>query len=329
MEQEVRLVEWVGREERPFRLLDLHDTSYAHIISFPFSHIYPYLVEGIASFIVEEVRDITQYCGSPVNEIVFLMTAGDLQHGCHSGQIKRGDKVFFNAGSLLWDYPNVYDADALKNMIAHRFTPCFDEQGIKLGYRLKPYAKIIKSSRSPKNQQLFSESESETCDESTMDDGESTDTLFAKLLIADTKRKSLSEMDFVYEDAPDGICSTIQHYKEHYQLSIGLYVQEFAIDEVAISLIVKYANHNQHVYDLGLSWGGVNGLTVKGIQPGRFTATDGLWNQRYGGMPWQTKLQPGVTPNRENLSSAFPAAWVLMSRQRQDMNTWLNTSSSD
>lgn len=229
-------------------------------------------IEGIASFIVEEVRDISQYCSSSVNEILFIHSAGDLQAGCHSGQIRRGDKVFFNAGSLLWDYPNVYCADTIKNIFWHRFQPCFDEQGIKLGYRLKPYAKVVKSPTSRRNiksHQPYSESESEACDESTLDDGESTDTLFARLLIADTKKKSMSEMEFVYEEAPDGICSTIQQYKEHYQLSIGLYVQEFAIDEVAISLIVKYANSNLHVYDLGLSWGGVNGLTVKGIQPGR------------------------------------------------------------
>jgi len=95
-------------------------------------------------------------------------------------------------------------------------------------------------------------------------------------LIADTKKKSLSEVDFVYEEPPDGTCcSSIQQYKDYYQLSLGVYVQEFAIDEVAISLIVKYVNSNSHVYNLGLSWGGINGLTVKGIQPGRFTATDG------------------------------------------------------
>ena len=107
-------------------------------------------------------------------------------------------------------------------------------------------------------------------------------------------------MDFAYEEPLDGVvCSTIQQYKEYYHLSIGLYVQEFAIDEVAISLIVKYVNRNLHVYDLGLSWGGINGLTVKGIQPGRFTATDGLWNQRYGGMPWRQELKPSSVVSRE------------------------------
>ena len=127
-----------------------------------------------------------------------------------------------------------------------------------------------------------------------MGDGDSLDTeLFTRLIMDDSKRKALADPgDFAYEEVLGNICSTIQEYKEHYQLSIGLYVQEFAIDEVAISLIAKYVNSNSHVYDLGLSWGGINGLTVKGIQPGRFTATDGLWNQRYGGMPWIKHRNP-------------------------------------
>ena len=171
----------------------------------------------------------------------------------------------------------MYDLDVVKNILWHRFHPFFDEQSIKEGYRLKPYAKTIQSSPScPKNNRRHFDSESETCDESTIDDGDSnTSDLFAGLLIADRKKKSLSGTDFVFEESPDGVCSTIQQYKDYYQLSIGLYVQEFAIDEVAISLIVKYVNSNLHVYDLGLSWGGINGLTVKGIQPGRFTSTDG------------------------------------------------------
>jgi len=245
-------------------------------------------VEGVASFIVDEIRDISQYCRSPVNEIVFIHSAGDLQHGCHTGQIKRRDRVFFNAGSLLWDYPNLYAIDSLKSILCHRLHPCFDEHNIKESYRLKAYARITR--HSPQQ----SESEAETCDESTVGDGDSLDTeLFTRLIVSDKKRKALADPgQFNYEDTPDGICSTIQEYKEHFQLSIGLYVQEFAVDEVAISLIVKYVNSNPHVYDLGLSWGGINGLTVKGIQPGRFTATDGLWNQRYGGMPWIKDRNP-------------------------------------
>ncbi|CAB9517561.1 expressed unknown protein [Seminavis robusta] len=86
--------------------------------------------------------------------------------------------------------------------------------------------------------------------------------------------------------------STIEMYKERYGLSIGLYSQEFAIDDAAANLIVELANNNPHVYDLGLSWGGINGLTIKGIQPGRFTSTDGFWNQRYVGARWDVNLYP-------------------------------------
>ena len=230
-----------------------------------------------------------------MNEIIFFHSAGDLQLSCYKGLVKRGDRVFFNAGSLLWDYPNLYDAVEVKNILIHRLNPCFDGELIKEGYRLKPYAKVTKPNRT--NPKIYSDVESETCDESTVcDEDSNTSDLFTKLLRADRYRKSAAENeDFAYEDVPDGICSTIQDYKEHYELSIGLYVQEFAIDEAAISLIVKYVNGNPHVYDLGLSWGGVNGLTVKGIQPGRFTATDGLWNQRYGGMPWRKDLKPSQT----------------------------------
>jgi hypothetical protein len=232
-----------------------------------------------------------------VNEIIFFHSAGDMQLGCNKGSVKRGDRVFFNAGSLLWDYPNLYDAVEVKNILLHRLHPCFDGELIKEGYRLKPYAKVRK--RAPTSPKSYTDAES-TCDESTVGDGDedsTTSDLFTKLLIAERYRRSAAEVeDFIFEEAPDGgTCSTIQDYKEHYQLSIGLYVQEFAIDEAAISLIAKYVNSNPHVFDLGLSWGGVNGLTVKGIQPGRFTATDGLWNQRYGGMPWNRELEPSHT----------------------------------
>jgi hypothetical protein len=91
----------------------------------------------------------------------------------------------------------------------------------------------------------------------------------------------------------EGSSSTIQQYKEHFDLSIGLYVQEFAVDEKSIDLLVKYANMYGDVINLGFSWGGVNGVTVRGIQPGRFTSTDGLWNQRYCGERWNKELYPG------------------------------------
>lgn len=98
--------------------------------------------------------------------------------------------------------------------------------------------------------------------------------------------------------------STIEHYKQYYELSIGLYVQEFAIDEAAVNLLVDYCNKNQHVYDLGLNWGGVNGITIRGIQPDRFTSTDGYWNQRHIGRDWD----PGLAPPSISSSSSYQAS---------------------
>lgn len=86
--------------------------------------------------------------------------------------------------------------------------------------------------------------------------------------------------------------STIEAYKKRFNLSIGMYVQEFAIDEAAVEVLVRLVNGSPHVYDLGLSWGGVNGVTVRGIKPGRFTSTDGFWNQRYIGAAWDSSRTP-------------------------------------
>lgn len=88
--------------------------------------------------------------------------------------------------------------------------------------------------------------------------------------------------------------STIEDYKQRYHLSIGLYVQEFAIDEAAANILVRLVNDNPQIYDLGLSWGGVNGITLRGIRPGRFTDTSGFWNQRHLGALWDSSRRPPV-----------------------------------
>lgn len=185
-------------------------------------------VEGIASFIVDEVRDISQYTSKPVRELFFFHSAGDVQQACHDGRLKPGDAVLFNAGSLLFD-SNSTNGNALNCLTWNRYwTTSFDADEVKRRYFILPFGQFQQGSQT----------------------------------------------------------STLKNYKEKFGLSIGLYCQEFAIDEAAISLLVKYANENSDVYDLGLSWGGVNGITVRGIQPGRFTLTDGFWNQRYGGESW-------------------------------------------
>ena len=88
--------------------------------------------------------------------------------------------------------------------------------------------------------------------------------------------------------------STIEDYKKRYHLSIGMYLQEFAIDEAAVNLLVQLVNDHPEIYDLGLAWGGVNGVTLQGIQPGRFTDTSGFWNQRHMGAHWDSTRGPPV-----------------------------------
>ncbi|KAL3930394.1 MAG: hypothetical protein SGBAC_011786 [Bacillariaceae sp.] len=94
------------------------------------------------------------------------------------------------------------------------------------------------------------------------------------------------------DDADMTYFSTIQMYKERFNLRIGLYVQEFAVDEAAIAVLSQYFNDHPDIFDLGFAWGGINGITIRGIKPGRFTATDGLWNQRYIGELWNDNQFP-------------------------------------
>ena len=99
---------------------------------------------------------------------------------------------------------------------------------------------------------------------------------------------------------------TIQQYKELYNLSIGLYCQEFAVDEAAIHLIARHVNENPSLFNLGLAWGGVNGITIHGISPGRFTSTDGFWNQRYLGFEWDYSVKPVANGTSPCASSLVP-----------------------
>jgi len=197
-------------------------------------------------------------------EVIFFHSAGDLQRACHEGKIRRGDKVFFNGGSLLWEGdPGV----AAKAQLACDMR--FDPDHIKRSYRILPFGRTRK-----------------------MFDADRTRTSFSPGDLSDTPSSQWMEG------------STIELYKERYELSIGMYVQEFAIDEKAAQLLIELVNENPHVYDLGLSWGGVNGITIRGIQPSRFTNTDGLWNQRYIGDLWKSNLFPlpntGRTPDETN-----------------------------
>jgi len=226
-------------------------------------------VAGLGSFMIPEIRNITQYCREPLNEYLFFHSAGDLQKACRDGMLRQGDRIFFNAGSLFWNW-KIDDSgdiasggnsvvDKLWNIAdttASFFKP-FDVEKAKDEYRFQSYARIAARSTNVEN-------------------------------------KSTIEQQQMLKFG-NGKGSTIEDYKNHFDLSIGLYVQEFAIDERAIDMIATYVNHNPHVYNLGLGWGGINGVTICGIKPGRFLNTDGFWNQRYCGERWHAEEFPATS----------------------------------
>lgn len=105
--------------------------------------------------------------------------------------------------------------------------------------------------------------------------------------------------------------SCLQDYKERFNFQIGVYCQEFAIDEAAVQILVKLVNQNPTLYDLGFSWGGINGITIKGIAPGRFTRTDGYWNQRHIGQYWDYDLHPPPSVPMNSSSSSDSVSNLL------------------
>ena len=60
------------------------------------------LVDGIGSFDVDELRSIAKGCSYRLTPILFFHSVGDLQRSCHANEVKQGDTVYFNAGSLMW-----------------------------------------------------------------------------------------------------------------------------------------------------------------------------------------------------------------------------------
>jgi len=246
-------------------------------------------VEGVGSFCTQEIRDISQLCSAPVKDIGFFHTAGDLQKACHDGSIKHGDSVFFNGGSLFWNLPDLRDIRYLANMVTTAMCSSFDVRKTKRDYKFESYARVAR--RHVSDGELVGIPESGSSTEQSDESRGSASNVDKEFLIP---RKRTNEKVLQFRE---GYGSTIEQYKDHFELSIGLYVQEFAIDERSIDLLVKFVNENPRVFNLGLGWGGINGVTVRGIQPGRFTHTDGLWNQRYTGHRWDTDTFP---PGNDN-----------------------------
>ena len=68
------------------------------------------IIEGIGSFDVDELRVIGKGCSYPLTPILFFHSVGDLQRACHANEVKKGDTVYFNGGSLMWKRSGIMEA---------------------------------------------------------------------------------------------------------------------------------------------------------------------------------------------------------------------------
>lgn len=214
-------------------------------------------VEGVGSFSIGDVRGIGQFCHRPILEILFFHSAGDLQHAYHSGQLVEGDSVLLNGGSLIWEAPTWTN---LRKVVDGMVDPTRVTQG----YELLPFCDPMSTSTSTSSCAVLTGSDQDSyCDGSDSSDS---------------------------SDSRSRFNNTLAAYQKRLNLKIGLYVQEFGIDEAALGVLVNFANEHPDVLAHGMIWGGLNGVTVKGIRPGRFTSTDGFHTQRYAGRSWNYSL---------------------------------------
>lgn len=87
----------------------------------------------------------------------------------------------------------------------------------------------------------------------------------------------------------------IEHFSDAFEntaMLFCLFIIEFSISAEALDALTLFINKHGEIYDQGLAFGGVNGLSLKNI------SGDGYWNQRYMGRPWDFNARPSneMTP---------------------------------
>lgn len=80
--------------------------------------------------------------------------------------------------------------------------------------------------------------------------------------------------------------ASLADYQRHFNLNIGLYVQEFSIGSEQLDKLARLVNKYPDLYRCGLAWGGLNGVTIKEVKG------DGYWSQRYVGRNWTFTAAP-------------------------------------
>jgi len=210
------------------------------------------VVEGIGSFDVDELRVIGKGCSCPLTPILFFHSVGDLQRACHANEVKKGDTVYFNGGSLMWKRPTIMESaergccgvietDIDDHVDKQTDLPHAKSPRATGNYSFQPYA-------------------------------------FPRSALSDWERVMCK--------------STIEDYQRHFNLKIGVYVQEFSINPEALDALACFVNKYSDIYDLGLAFGGINGTAVSNVNG------DGYWNQRYMGRSYDFEARPSkaMTP---------------------------------
>eukprot|EP00567_Pseudictyota_dubia_P001408 CAMPEP_0197465510 /NCGR_PEP_ID=MMETSP1175-20131217/64577_1 /TAXON_ID=1003142 /ORGANISM="Triceratium dubium, Strain CCMP147" /LENGTH=1372 /DNA_ID=CAMNT_0043001527 /DNA_START=615 /DNA_END=4733 /DNA_ORIENTATION=+ len=210
-------------------------------------------VDGLGSFNIDELRNIGSFCSTPVTQCIFFHSAGDMQRACHAREVTHGDTVYFNAGSLLWKRPTFYEASGMGCCAADPTTINMSACG-------------------------FNKTNDITCEEEN-DGLRFNGYVFQPYAYP---REKIKDSDGLLPDCK----ATLQDYKKHLDLKIGLYVQEFSIGHPELDALVKLVNQYPEIFNLGLAWGGINGSTVRGVEG------DGFWNQRYIGRNWDFEAEP-------------------------------------
>ena len=215
------------------------------------------IIEGIGSFDVDELRLIGKGCSYPLTPLLFFHSVGDLQRACHANEVKNGDTVYFNGGSLMWKRSSIMEAAERGCCGTIEANDDDNNDGITVNNAAAGGAGegVTTTARSPRSDNYSFQPYA-------------------------YPRSALSDWE------KDKVKATVEDYRRHFNLKVGVYVQEFSISAEALNALSIFVNKYGDIYDQGLAFGGLNGEGVKNING------DGYWNQRYMGRPWDFDARP-------------------------------------
>jgi len=161
------------------------------------------IIEGIGSFDVDELRVIGKGCSYPLTPILFFHSVGDLQRACHANEVKKGDTVYFNGGSLMWKRSGIMEAAECGGCCGIvKMNDVDDENDIRVNAYERTSSTAIAATTSARTL-------------SAKGDYSFQPYAYPRSALSDWERVQCK--------------STIEDYRRHFDLKIGVYVQEFSI----------------------------------------------------------------------------------------------------